>query len=51
MSPATHFLVGWMVANTGGLNRRERTAVSVAGVIPDLNVCPIFRGHLTSAET
>ena len=37
MSPATHFLVGWMVANTGGLNRRERAAVSVAGVIPDID--------------
>ena len=37
MSPATHFLVGWMVANTGGLNRRERAAVSLAGVIPDID--------------
>ena len=37
MSPVTHFLVGWMVANTGGSNRRERTAVSVAGVIPDID--------------
>ena len=37
MSPVTHFLVGWMVANTGGLNRRERAVVSVAGVIPDID--------------
>ena len=37
MSPVTHFLAGWMVANTGGLNRRERAAVSVAGVIPDID--------------
>ncbi len=37
MSPATHFLVGWMVANTGGLERRERVAVALAGIAPDLD--------------
>ncbi len=37
MSPVTHFLVGWIVANSGGLNRRERVAVTVAGVIPDID--------------
>ena len=37
MSPVTHFLVGWMVANTGGLNRRDRAAISLAGVIPDID--------------
>lgn len=37
MNPVTHFLVGWMVANTGGLDRRERAAVAIAGVIPDVD--------------
>ena len=37
MSPVSHFLVGWIVANSGGLNRRERAAVTVAGVIPDID--------------
>jgi hypothetical protein len=37
MSSVTHFLVGWVVANTGGLNRRERAAVAIAGVAPDID--------------
>ena len=36
MSPITHFLAGWALANTTELNPRERMLVSVAGVIPDL---------------
>jgi hypothetical protein len=37
MHPVTHLLVGWMVANSTELNRRERAAVALAGVIPDLD--------------
>ena len=37
MSPVTHFLASWMVANVGKLSRRERAAVTIAGVIPDLD--------------
>ncbi len=37
MSPVTHLLVGWVVANTASLNRRERTAVTVAGAASDLD--------------
>ena len=37
MSPITHFLVGWMVANAAKLDRRERAMVAVAGVIPDID--------------
>jgi inner membrane protein len=37
MAPATHFLIGWMVANLPGLNRRERASVAIAGVIPDVD--------------
>jgi hypothetical protein len=37
MSPITHFLVGWMVANSTELSRRERALVAIAGVIPDID--------------
>jgi inner membrane protein len=37
MSPITHFLLGWLVANTGKLDRKERTMVTIAGVIPDID--------------
>jgi membrane-bound metal-dependent hydrolase YbcI (DUF457 family) len=37
MSPATHFLTGWVLATAVGLNRRERAAVTVAAVIPDVD--------------
>jgi membrane-bound metal-dependent hydrolase YbcI (DUF457 family) len=47
MSPATHFLVGWMVANSAELNRRERAAVAAAGVIPDLDGLGIVAEVLT----
>jgi hypothetical protein len=37
MSPVTHFLLGWVAANSANLNRRERAAVAIAGVIPDID--------------
>ncbi len=38
MSPVTHFLVGWMVANVPArIGRRERAAIALAGVAPDLD--------------
>jgi len=47
MSPATHFLVSWVVANTGGLNRRERAAVTVAGIAPDIDGLGFIAEELT----
>lgn len=47
MSPATHFLVGWMVANSTRLDRRERAAVAIAGVIPDLDGLGVVAEILT----
>ena len=35
MSPITHFLAGWLVANTVELDRRERACVTLAGVVCD----------------
>ncbi len=37
MSPVTHFLMGWVVANTANLDRKERAAVTIAGVVPDID--------------
>src|SRR5437588_9761595 len=38
MSPATHFLASWVLANAAPLSRRERALVVVAGVAPDVDV-------------
>ena len=37
MSPITHLLISWSVANTSKINRRERTLVTLAGVLPDID--------------
>lgn len=37
MSPVTHFLTGWVVANCSRLDRRERAIVALACVAPDLD--------------
>ncbi len=35
MSPITHFLTGWMVANVTELSPRDRALVTLAGIAPD----------------
>ena len=47
MSPATHFLVSWVVASTGGLNSRERVAVTVAGIGADADALGLVAEELT----
>lgn len=37
MSPITHFLVGWTLANGDKGNRRDRLAITLAGVAPDID--------------
>jgi hypothetical protein len=37
VTPPAHFLASWLVAGLGGRTRRERIAVTVAGVIPDID--------------
>lgn len=37
MSPVTHLLTGWVLANTIGLGRRDRLIVTVAAVMPDID--------------
>jgi hypothetical protein len=37
MSPFTHLFLGWLVAESAPLNRRERACVALAGAAPDLD--------------
>ena len=37
MSPVTHFLTGWALANSAALGRRDRALVTLAGVVPDVD--------------
>jgi hypothetical protein len=37
MNPASHLLVGWSLANTLVLERRDRALVTIAGVFPDID--------------
>lgn len=37
MNPATHFLTGWVIANMDHLERRDRTLVTLAAVVPDMD--------------
>jgi membrane-bound metal-dependent hydrolase YbcI (DUF457 family) len=47
MSPATHFLTGWVLANSTSLGRRERALVTLAGVVPDVDGLGIIAEYLT----
>jgi len=37
MSPITHLLISWSVANISKINRSERALVTLAGVLPDID--------------
>ena len=37
MSPITHFLAGWVVANSANVAARDRALVTIAGVAPDID--------------
>src|SRR5260370_42396378 len=47
MSPVTHFLTGWMLANSVSLRRREGALVTLAGVVPDIDGLGIVAEYLT----
>lgn len=51
MSPVTHFLISWSFANLGSLSKMEMTAVTVAGVAPDLDAAGIVADLGTRAST
>jgi inner membrane protein len=50
MNPVTHFLVGWAVANSNDLNRRERAAVTISGIIPDIDAVGIVAEKFTKGS-
>ncbi len=47
MSPVTHYLLSWIVANSARLERKERAMVTLAGVAPDLDGLGIVPEWLT----
>ncbi|MDM8518105.1 metal-dependent hydrolase [Desulfobacterales bacterium HSG16] len=47
MNPITHFLIGWTLAGSVTLDRRERAIVTVSGVIPDIDGIGIIAEKLT----
>jgi len=47
MSPVTHFLTGWVFANSASLSRRERALVTLACVVPDVDGLGIVAEYLT----
>jgi inner membrane protein len=51
MSPITHFLTGWVVANCTRLNRKDRAIVTLACVAPDIDGMGIIPELLTRNST
>jgi len=47
MSPVTHFLTGWVLANSAGLDRRDRLLVTLSAVVPDIDGLGIVAEVLT----
>ena len=47
MSPVTHFLSGWLLANTVKLERRDRALVTLSAVVPDIDGLGIVAEVLT----
>jgi len=47
MSPVTHFLSGWVLANCARLDRGDRAIVTIACVAPDVDGLGIFAELLT----
>ena len=47
MSPVTHFLTGWVLANCADLDRRDRALVTLACVVPDVDGLGIVPELLT----
>ena len=47
MSPVTHFLTGWVFANSTALSRRDRALVTLSAVVPDVDGLGIIAEVLT----
>lgn len=52
MSPITHFLISWDIANIANkLDRRERLAITLAGIVPDSDGIGIIVDAITSQSS
>ena len=51
MSPVTHFLTGWVLANLADVERQDRALVSLACVVPDVDGLGIVPELLTRHST
>jgi inner membrane protein len=47
MSPVTHFLSGWVLANSASVTRRDRVLVTFSAVVPDVDGLGIIAELLT----
>ena len=47
MNPITHLLVSWVIADSADLDKRERAAVVISGIIPDIDSFGIVAEQLT----
>jgi len=47
MSPVTHCLTGWVLANAADLSSRDRAIVTFAAVIPDVDGLGVFAEIVT----
>src|SRR5215467_7522511 len=50
MSPVTHLLSGWVLANAAGLERRDRLLVTLSAVVPDVDGLGIVAEFLTRSS-
>jgi inner membrane protein len=47
MSPVTHFLTGWVLANSVSLSRKDRALVTLSCVVPDVDGLGVVAEYLT----
>lgn len=50
MSPVTHFLIGWSVATSCNITRKERAFVAIAGIAPDIDGAGLILDFLGSHQ-
>lgn len=50
MSPVTHILISWSVANACPVSRRERLLVTLAGILPDIDGAGLLFDLLSSGS-
>jgi inner membrane protein len=51
MNPVTHLLTSWSLAGLFRINRCERTFVTIAGIIPDIDGAGIIHDYLSTGSS